>query len=305
MTEYKVKFLGTKEYEGKENGWYGDCILLYNESNKQMVIYDCGSEQHAYEVIEFMDSKGFTETDIILSHNHKDHFDGIPYLIESGKVGKIFTTLLLKSEHLDEILKRLDNKSRTREGTKTRILNLYDKIAELSGSDLRDVYLDEVELPEGIEFIGPSKDIMIDAVVKAIKNDDITVAEGDETLVNATSLQFVVKIDDGNTLLLLADVSFDNIACDLSEHKYIQLPHHGKLDTAVQIFDEIGKVNLLDHEFIVSDNTGTSNGGSSDLMSSKTWKGKVIIRNTLDGDIELMRIASMTFAQAIQKNRGL
>jgi len=302
---YKVEFLGTEGYEGKENGWYGDGIVVYNENSKQMMAYDCGSEQHADRIIDIMKTKGFTKTDIILSHNDKDHFEGIPRLIESGKVGKIFTTLLLRSEHLDEILDRLDNKKRTREATKKRILKLYDNIAELTGNDLKDVYLDEIELPEGITFIGPSKDVMLDAVVKAIENDDLTVQEGDETLVNATSLQFAIKIEDGKDLLLLADASFDNIICDLTEYNYIQLPHHGKLVTAEQIFYEIGVDNLLDHEFIVSDNTGSSNGGSDELMSAKKWKGKVIIKNTIDGDIKLERIINMTFAQAREKNRGI
>lgn len=269
------------------------------------MIYDCGSEQHADRVIDFMESKGFTETDIILSHNDNDHFEGIPHLIDSEKVGRIFTTLLLKTEHLDEILDKLDDGKRSRDATKERILRLYDNIAAMTENDLKDVYLDEIELPEGITLIGPSKDVMLDTVVKAIENDDITVQEGDETLVNATSLQFIIRVDDGNDLLLLADASFDNIVCDLIDYKYIQLPHHGKLIAAEQIFDEIGSNNLLNYDFIVSDNTGSSNGGSDELMSSKTWKGRVLIKNTIDGDVKLEQTINMTFAQAREKNRGI
>ena len=91
---YEVKILGTDGYEGKENGWYGDCIIIYNASSSKMIVYDCGSEQHAERVIEFMGDNKITQTDVILSHNDSDHFDGIPKLIENGKVGKIFTTPL-------------------------------------------------------------------------------------------------------------------------------------------------------------------------------------------------------------------
>ena len=58
------------------------------------------------------------KTDVILSHNDSDHFSGIPKLIEAGKVGAIFTTLLLKEEHIDKIYEKLDDTRRTEDGTK-------------------------------------------------------------------------------------------------------------------------------------------------------------------------------------------
>ena len=55
--KYKAKFLGTKGYEGLKSGWYGDCIIIYNDDI--MVVYDCGSAQHADTVIQFMENNGF------------------------------------------------------------------------------------------------------------------------------------------------------------------------------------------------------------------------------------------------------
>ena len=301
MSTYKVKFLGTKGYEGLESGWYGDCILIYN--NNKMIVYDCGSEQHAYKVLEIMENDGINEIDIILSHNDRDHFNGIPALIESGKVRNVFTTLLLK--YVDEILDRLDDNKRKREPTKERILKLYSNIAKLSGANLKDIYLDSDELPEGITFIGPNEDAMLDAVVTAIEEMDITVAEGSETLVNATSLQLGVNLENGKKLLLLADAAVENITCDLDAYDKIQLPHHGKLTSAETIFNRIDKNNLAYKEFIVSDNTGTSSGGSDALMASDAHRGKVIIKSTTTGTVELKQAVFSSRTIARDSNRGI
>ena len=304
MATYKVKFLGTDDYEGKESNWYGDCIIIYNDDN--LIVYDCGSTQHAEKVIEFINDKFSSEElfkiDVILSHNDKDHFDGIITLVESGKVRNIFTTLLLL--YVDEILKKLDDGRRNRESTKKHILELYDNIAKLSRSGLKDVYKDELELPEDIEFIGPSLDTMLDAVVKAIEENDITTKDGSETIVNSTSLQFKVSTQNKKDLLLVADTAPENITCDLNDYAYIQLPHHGKLASAEAVFDKIDKSNFSNITFIVSDNTGNSNGGSEDLMSSNIRLGKNI-ENTRDGDVVLQTVVHTNRTQASQRNRGI
>ena len=286
MPKYEVKFLGTEGYEGIEGEWYGDCIIIFNESKKQMVVYDCGSEQHAEKVIEFMKDKQITQTDVLLSHNDRDHFDGILKLIEEKKVGKIFTTLFLK--HVDAILEKLDDKRRTDKATKEHILDLYDNIAELSGNDLKDIYEDEGELPNGISFIGPDKDTMLELVAKAIKEDSITTTEGKETLVNAVSLQIAVSMQNDKSLLLVGDASVENIVCNLKDYWFIQLPHHGKLASAEAIFKKIENDeddNIANHTFVISDNTGTSSGGSDDLMKSKVRIGKDIKNTKKDGTI--------------------
>ncbi len=135
---YSVKVLGTKGYEDDGSARHGDCIIIYNDQNKQMVVYDCGSEQHANTVLKFMNDNSILKTDVILSHNDSDHFNGIQKLIDKDKVDRIFTTLLLK--YVDAILKKLDDKRRKPDSTKEHILELYDNIFKLKGNNLKDIY---------------------------------------------------------------------------------------------------------------------------------------------------------------------
>ena len=284
---FKVKVLGTKGYEGEGVSNHGDCIIVYDEFNKTMILYDCGSEQHAENVIEFMESKGIKQTDIVLSHNDSDHFDGILRLIDEDKVDKVFTTLLLK--YVDNILDILDNDSRTRKATKKRILDLYDNIAKLEGNNLKDIYFDESELPVGVSLVGPDEDTMLEAVAKAIKENDIQTSDGSETVVNATSLQIAVTIEGGRGLLLLGDAAVENVICKFSDYWYVQLPHHGKKASAETVLESIENDDddgTAKHTFLVSDNTGNTNGGSVALMDSPISVG-VDIRNTKDGNIEI------------------
>ena len=74
--------------------------------------------------------------------------------------------------------------------------------------------------------------------------------------------------------------------CDLSKYANIQLPHHGKLSSAEAVFDKI-EDNIASHVFIVSDNTGNTNGGSDDLMASDVIKGKIIKNTKIIGDISV------------------
>ena len=89
----KVQFLSAKGYSdpSKNNG---DCILVDNGS--ELVVYDCGCEEHARRVLNYMRQHGYRQAKVVLSHNDSDHFDGIPYLIERGAVSAVYTLLLLK-----------------------------------------------------------------------------------------------------------------------------------------------------------------------------------------------------------------
>ena len=81
-----AKFLSAKNYNdpSKNNG---DCILVDN--GKELVVYDCGCEEHAERVFKYMRSHGYRQAKVVLSHNDSDHFDGIPYLIECGVVSEV------------------------------------------------------------------------------------------------------------------------------------------------------------------------------------------------------------------------
>lgn len=268
----KVKFLSARDYDdpSKNNG---DCILVDN--GLELVIFDCGCVEHAERVIEYMDDLGYTTAKLVLSHNDADHFDGIPYLIEQGVLSEVYTLLLLK--YKDELLDLVNDKRRTRDSIAERITEIYDNIYSLSGDvTLKDIFVD-TEVATGISIPGPGKDYALNAVAKRIdsrESDDID----KETIVNAVSTQLSVDFGSGKRLLLTGDSSFAAIENAVKNHSAIQLPHHGKLSQAEDIF-AVKDNNTI---YFVSDNTGASKGGSSKL-TLKHKRGHVIY-NTLSGD---------------------
>lgn len=130
---------------------------------------------------------------------------------------------------------------------------------------------------DGITIPGPDKEYSLDAVAKRIdsrESDDID----KETIVNAVSTQLSVDFGFGRRLLLTGDSSFAAIEDSVKAHSAIQLPHHGKLDQAEQIFEYKGNNTI----YFVSDNTGSTNGGSKKLKTAHP-RGRAILY-TLDGD---------------------
>ncbi|MFR1478266.1 MAG: hypothetical protein ACLSB9_22565 [Hydrogeniiclostridium mannosilyticum] len=110
----------------------------------------------------------------------------------------------------------------------------------------------------------------MEAVAKRIdsrESDDID----KETIVNAVSTQLSVNFGDTKKLLLTGDSSFEALKDNLKDHSAIQLPHHGKLVQAEEIFDAKDNYTV----YFVSDNTGDTNGGSDKLVE-KYKRGHVI-----------------------------
>lgn len=267
----KVIFLSSQGYKDSgENK--GDCILI--DTNSELVIYDCGCEEHANRVIDYMDKHHYSKAKLVLSHNDADHFDGIPYLIEAGKISDVYTLLLLK--YKDDLLEKINDKRITRDSLTRRISEIFANIYSLSGKVvLKDIFSDTF-ICNGISIIGPDKEYALDAVAKRIDN-----RQGDtidkETIVNAVSTQVKVIVGTKN-LLLCGDSSYEAIKNKLSGFSLIQLPHHGKKEQADRIFEQKGSAGIT---YYVSDNTGNSNGGSDDLPV----RG-YNIKNTLKGDQE-------------------
>lgn len=268
----KVIFLSAQSYEdpSKNNG---DCIIV--DTGSELVIYDCGCEEHATRVIEYMDDNGYSEAKLVLSHNDSDHFDGIPYLIEQGVVSEVYTLLLLK--YKDELLDKINDKRRTRDSIAKSIEDIYSNIYSLSGKvALKDIFTDK-EVVNGVSILGPGKEYSLDAVAKRIdsrESDDID----KETIVNAVSTQVSVDFGSNKKLLLTGDSSFEAIKDVVKSHSAIQLPHHGKLEQAEDIFAEKDNNTI----YFVSDNTGNSNGGSDKLRKAHP-RGHAIY-NTISGD---------------------
>ena len=269
----KVKFLSAKDYSdpSKNNG---DCILVDNGT--ELVVYDCGCEEHAGRVLDYMRLQGYRQAKVVLSHNDADHFNGIPYLIERGAVSTVCTLLLLK--YKDELLNRIGDRRLTRDSIARRIEEVYANIYSLGGSvALKDMFVDTY-VASGVTILGPDKDYALDAVAKRIdgrESDNIDA----ETIVNAVSAQLSVAYA-GKKLLLTGDSSFAAIEDAVKTHNAIQLPHHGKISQSEDIFAVKDNSTI----YYVSDNTGISNGGSDDLRK-KHPRGHVIY-NTIDGDQE-------------------
>lgn len=256
----EILILSASSYDDSDKINYGDCILI--NTGTELIIYDCGHEKHAETVLSYMDKNNFNTAKVVLSHNDEDHFRGIPTLLESGRISLVITTLLLK--YTDDILKRIDDKRKSRESVKMQLLELYDNIAKLSGEPIEDVYKCSEIICNGVTIVGPDKDYMLDTVAKRLDGREGNMQDG-ETAVNATSIQLKVSFAE-HSVLLCGDCSFAAIKNKVLKYDCIQLPHHGKPKQAVEIWKE--KYNQPLDIYIISDNTGNSNGGSDDLKTT-------------------------------------
>lgn len=238
---------------------YGDCLLI--DTGSSLVVYDCGCEEHAQRVETYMSTNGYSEAIVVLSHNDADHFDGIPYLVEKGLVSKVYTQLFLK--HKDEILKLLDDGRVTDHSVGERIKKVYSNIASLSKQVTLVDALTASEIVSGVNIVGPTEDYALDTIAKALDSNESNRIDA-ETVINAASVQ--VSVDFNQTqCLLCGDASFEAIKDKLADYAVIQLPHHGKPDTAEKIFEAKRAKNST--VYLVSDNTGNSNGGSLKLKT--------------------------------------
>lgn len=289
-----IKILSSKSYKDPSKN-HGDCVVGID--GQTAIIFDCGSEEHAKRVIEILDEHGIDKATVILSHNDDDHFKGIPYLIEEGRVSKLFTILLLK--YKKELLDIIDDGRRNLSSIGDAIKDLYDNIATLSGTvALRDVYADEAELPSQTNRIGPGLEYMLQAAAKGLDGREGDTIDG-ETITNAASVQIGLTIGTAQ-FLLTGDCAPEAIpeSEDLSEYSHIQLPHHGKPSLAEKLFERIGQNN--DMIYVVSDNTGNSNGGSDDLNT----RGRNI-KNTKSGDVDIATSSSSSYNTYTRRTLGI
>lgn len=265
----EVRFLSSQNYADPTAN-NGDCIII--DTGSELIIYDCGCKEHADRVLTYMDEHNYSSAKLVLSHNDADHFDGIPYLIDAGKITDVYTLLLLK--YKQELLKKITGKRIKEETLVERITEIFDNIYSLSGKvTLRDIFTD-TDICSNVSIVGPDQEYALNAVAKRIDNH-----QGDtidkETIVNAVSTQVKVVVGSKN-LLLCGDSSFEAIKDHLTDYSLIQLPHHGKKEQADAIFSQKGSAGIT---YYVSDNTGDTNGGSNDLPP----RGYHIL-NTKNGD---------------------
>jgi hypothetical protein len=264
-----MKLRALSHYHGDKKTRFGDCILLHN--TKSLVVYDCGHAEHANVVKAFLlANRAITEVNLVVSHNDSDHTDGFISLMEhlskSHYTVTLYSSLYLKSAR--KVLELLDDNRRTLPATKERILELFDNIKEIVEKAQEYGFLIK-DGKKGAEIatcciVGPTEEEFVEVVTKAIESGSGAQIEG-ENVMNAASIQIDVKLDNAETMLLCGDATPEFLH-NLDSYDVIHLPHHGKLDNAIKIFDELR--DSYSKTYFVSDNTGsgTSSGGSDDLV---------------------------------------
>ena len=288
---------------------FGDCILLYDNDN--LVIYDCGHEKHAETVVEFLESNtSVSNVMIVVSHDHEDHTDGIEklfeFLSETSHNVTVYTPLYLKDTRV--VLDILDDDKRTLPATKKNILKIFDGLAAIVSSatelgfSVENARIGTTIAGASCEIVGPTEEEFAEVVAEAIKTDGEGNIDG-ETVMNAASVQLMCSLNNNKRVLLCGDASPKYLR-NLEDYRIVQLPHHGKLSSAEAVFEKISKL-IGYYTFIISDNTGNSNGGSDDLMASEA-SSAVEIMNTKDGDvIELGGIHIYARAEEASQRHGI
>ncbi|MCI5701738.1 MAG: MBL fold metallo-hydrolase [Erysipelotrichaceae bacterium] len=272
----EIKVLAPKER--KNNIDYGDCIII--NDNGKVIVYDCGSEELAEQVLCYLKEKNIDKVDLVLSHNDSDHFDGIPKLVDNGVINSITTLLLLK--YKNEIFDKVSDNRVTKDSLIQHIEDLYSNIYSLSGQNLKDALEADNDLSDNLKIVGPATEYFIDAVAKQFTPNESNNINS-STIMNAISVQLEVSFD-GKKLLLTGDADLAAFDDKIRNYDAIQLPHHGNNDMAKKVFEKNEKRN--DVLYIVSDNKGNNVNGGSDKLESK---GHRIMNTKKDGALNINR----------------
>lgn len=285
-----MKLQALSHYNHDTDTRYGDCILLHDATT--LVVYDCGHKMHAKTVEQFLlKNSSITTIYLVVSHNDSDHTDGMielmEYLYENEYDVTLYSSLYLKSART--VLKQFDDSRRTLSATKEHILETFDNIneivekAEALGFSVKNA---EVNASfAGCVIVGPTEDEFSEVVAKAIEDGEVSHIEG-ETVMNAASVQLKCTLDGQQTVILCGDASPFYLH-NLDIYQVIQLPHHGKLDNAEEIFNNLK--SPYSKQFLVSDNTGSgeTSGGSDALIEYMKKEKMIPAHNTRYGVVQL------------------
>ena len=289
-----MKLKALSHYNGDRDTKFGDCIMIYDY--RSLIVYDCGHVKHAEAVEAFLQSNwSITQVYIVVSHNDYDHTSGVCGLLEwlnscSRYSVQVYLHLYLK--HVDTIVKKVDDERRNRESIKEAVLDEFNNIkkiietAQTCNFSVNDALIG-VKVGDCI-IVGPTEDEFTDAVAKAVDNresDKIGEGLAEETVKNAASIQLSCKLDNAANILLCGDASPDYLH-NLNVYDVVQLPHHGQLDSAKAIFDEL-QGNSYKKDYLVSDNTGSaiSSGGSDKLVKYMDEENYDPAMNTKNGPV--------------------
>ena len=306
-----MKLKALSHYDNDTDTRYGDCILLYNDS--QLVVYDCGHAKHAEYVEAFLENSPFiSAVHIVVSHNDSDHTNGVcqflDWLYAQGKYTvKVYTHQYLK--HVDTILDKVDDGRRNRESLKRALLAEFDNIkAIIETAEKYD--FSAVEALSGTPvgncaIVGPTVDEFTDVAAKAVddrESNKIGEGQAEETVMNAASVQLECKFSNGKNILLCGDASPDYLK-NLEDYDYIQLPHHGQEDDAKAIFEKLGG-DPYAKNYLISDNTGSAerSGGSDDVIKHMKKEKYALPYNTKNGIVQLPKYSAVTTAASQGRN---
>lgn len=264
----KLKVLS--KYDGDGDTRYGDCIMLYDDTS--LIVYDCGHSRHAEEVEKFLQKKfSIKQVSIVISHNDSDHTNGIldlmKYLYEQEYVVTIYSALYLKNTK--EILDILDDKRRKSEKTKEHILEMFNKICEIvEQAQEYGFSVENAEVNTKVfsgTIVGPTVEEFTKVVAAAVESGESSTKIDGETVMNAASIQLKIKLETADLILLCGDATPEYLH-NLDIYNIIQLPHHGKLESAKKIFEALEDSHSK--EYLISDNTGSgeTSGGSDDTV---------------------------------------
>jgi len=264
-----MKLKALSHYDGDKDTRFGDCILLYDGTS--LVVYDCGHKKHAETVETFLQTNSsISFVHVVVSHNDGDHTDGVIALLEHLSEEQydvtVYSSLYLKSAK--KVLELLDDERRTLPATKQRILELFDNIKDIveKAQDCDFAVKDATvgATVSSCSIVGPKEDEFVDVIAQAIENGSDSQIEG-ETVMNAASVQLKCKLVNAQSILLCGDASPAYIH-KLDNYDIIQLPHHGKLDSAKVVFENLK--DSYSKDYLISDNTGSgqTSGGSDKLV---------------------------------------
>lgn len=269
-----MKLKALSNYEGDRDTRFGDCILLYDSTS--LVVYDCGHTKHAEAVEAFLQSNQLvSQVHVVVSHNDNDHTDGVCVLLDWLHARSKYTVSVYSHQylkHVDTILDKIDDGRRNRDSLKQSLLAEFDNIKTIIESAQACGFL-TVEALSGTSvgnctIVGPTIDEFTDVAAKAVDSRvDNNIGEGhaEETVMNAASVQLKCKLDNAEIILLCGDAS-PSYLHNIDSYDIIQLPHHGQLDDAKAIFEEL--IDPYNRTYFISDNTGSAatSGGSDQLV---------------------------------------
>lgn len=286
-----MKLKGLSHYKNDMDTRFGDCIMIFD--NTSLIVYDCGHQRHAEEVEEYLKKhQTIQEIYIVVSHNDSDHIDGVSnlmeYLYENNYNVTLYTSLYLKETK--KILDILDDGRRKEKATREHILEMFDNIkdivetAEDYGFAVKNAVVG-TKISTG-KIVGPTVDEFVNVVAKAIETQNSGAKIDAETVMNAASVQLNIKLENASEVLLCGDATPEYLH-NIEKYDLIQLPHHGKLESAQMIFDKLD--DPYKKNFLISDNTGSgaTSGGSDKLVKYMKDEKMNVAYNTQNGIVNI------------------